>query len=87
MSMGESASTSSNNGASAGTANWFDEAHLDIHGIDTAVFTAGPAEAAEWVALLPRATLRIFAGAGHLLLDERPDAVAAISEFLDLDRT
>jgi len=61
MSIGESASTSSNNRASAGTANWFDEAHLDVHGID--------------------------AGAGHLLLDERADAVAAISEFLDLDRT
>jgi len=164
MSMGESASTASNNGASAGTANRFDEVHLDIHGIDTAVFTAGPAEAAETVVffhgagtatgfdcLLPIAVRRRLVVAHHpgfgasgdpslgsigalarhqldvldtlgiercsivghsmggwtaatlasfstdridklvlaapAVLDERADAVAAISEFLDLDRT
>ena len=38
-------------------------------------------QAAEWQALLPRATVRTFAGAGHLLFDERADAVEAISQF------
>lgn len=41
-------------------------------------------QAAEWQALLPNATVTTFAGSGHLLLDERADAVAAIVEFLDV---
>ena len=40
------------------------------------------AHAAEWVKLLPKATLRTFAGTGHLLFHERPEAVEAIAEFL-----
>ncbi len=40
------------------------------------------AHAAEWVKLLPSATLRTFEGAGHLLFHERPDAVEAIADFL-----
>ncbi len=40
------------------------------------------AHAAEWVKLLPTATLRTFDGAGHLLFHERPEAVEAIADFL-----
>jgi pimeloyl-ACP methyl ester carboxylesterase len=39
-------------------------------------------QAAEWQDLLPKATVTTFAGAGHLLFDERPDAVAAVAEFV-----
>jgi pimeloyl-ACP methyl ester carboxylesterase len=39
-------------------------------------------QAAEWQALLPQASLATFAGAGHLLFDERADAVAAVAEFV-----
>ena len=34
-----------------------------------------------WKKLLPAAQVRLFDGAGHLVLDESPDAVAAIDEF------
>jgi pimeloyl-ACP methyl ester carboxylesterase len=34
-----------------------------------------------WAALLPDATVKTFADAGHLVLDESPDAVAAVTEF------
>lgn len=37
--------------------------------------------ASEWAALLPHADVRSFPGAGHLVLDESPDAVAAIAAF------
>ena len=40
------------------------------------------AHAAEWAKLIPRATLRTFEGAGHLVFHERPEAVEAIAEFL-----
>jgi pimeloyl-ACP methyl ester carboxylesterase len=39
-------------------------------------------QAAEWNALLPNAKVSPFVGAGHLLLDERPDAIIAIQQFL-----
>ena len=39
-------------------------------------------QAAEWEAELPKATITTFAGAGHLLFDERADAVAAVAEFV-----
>ena len=39
-------------------------------------------QAKTWASLIPHATIRSFAGAGHLLLNERPDAVAAIGDFL-----
>jgi pimeloyl-ACP methyl ester carboxylesterase len=35
-----------------------------------------------WAKALPKATVRLFDNAGHLVLDEAPDAVAAIAEFL-----
>ena len=38
-------------------------------------------QAKTWASLIPHATIRSFAGAGHLLLNERPDAVAAIGDF------
>jgi pimeloyl-ACP methyl ester carboxylesterase len=40
-----------------------------------------PALAAAWAALLPRSSVATFAAAGHLVLDESADAVAAIAEF------
>jgi pimeloyl-ACP methyl ester carboxylesterase len=38
--------------------------------------------AAPWAALLPDATVATFPDAGHLVLDESPAAVAAVSTFL-----
>lgn len=35
-----------------------------------------------WTRLLPKAELRLFPNAGHLVLDESPAAVAAIRDFL-----
>lgn len=40
------------------------------------------AHAAEWVTLLPNATLETFPGAGHLFFHERPTAVESIASFL-----
>jgi pimeloyl-ACP methyl ester carboxylesterase len=39
-------------------------------------------QADEWAKLIPHAQVRRFPGAGHLVLDERPEAVEAISQFL-----
>jgi pimeloyl-ACP methyl ester carboxylesterase len=35
-----------------------------------------------WAKALPKATVRLFDNAGHLVLDEAPDAAAAIAEFM-----
>ena len=40
-----------------------------------------PALAAHWGALLPDATVKTFPDAGHLVLDESPNAVTTIAEF------
>jgi pimeloyl-ACP methyl ester carboxylesterase len=37
--------------------------------------------APEWAALLPDATVKTFPEAGHLVLDESPDATAAVAQF------
>ena len=39
-------------------------------------------QADEWAKLIPHAKVCRFPGAGHLVMDERPEAVKAISEFL-----
>jgi pimeloyl-ACP methyl ester carboxylesterase len=39
-------------------------------------------QAGEWAKLIPHAQVRLFAGAGHLVLDERPEAVQAVGDFL-----
>lgn len=39
------------------------------------------AQAAVWAAAMPNATIRSFAGAGHLLFEERPEAASALVEF------
>jgi pimeloyl-ACP methyl ester carboxylesterase len=39
------------------------------------------AQAAVWAAAIPRATIKSFPGAGHLLFEERPGAAAALVEF------
>jgi pimeloyl-ACP methyl ester carboxylesterase len=39
--------------------------------------------ARNWVDLLPRGTLATFPEAGHLVLDESPDASAAVARFCD----
>jgi pimeloyl-ACP methyl ester carboxylesterase len=36
----------------------------------------------KWMRLLPNATLKLVDHAGHLVLDESPDALAAVTEFL-----
>ena len=38
-----------------------------------------------WAALLPDATVATFPDAGHLVLDESPDAVAAVAQFCAAD--
>jgi pimeloyl-ACP methyl ester carboxylesterase len=41
-----------------------------------------PAEQAElWKTFIPNADIQIFKGAGHLVLDEKPEAVVAIERF------
>ena len=42
-----------------------------------------PGQADEWKALIPDCTVTMFAGAGHLLFDERPDAVTAVADFVN----
>jgi pimeloyl-ACP methyl ester carboxylesterase len=39
------------------------------------------AQAAVWAAAMPQATIKSFAGAGHLLFEERPDAVSTLVDF------
>jgi pimeloyl-ACP methyl ester carboxylesterase len=42
-----------------------------------------PAQQAEsWRRLIPKAEIAIFKGAGHLVLDEKPEAVDAVQRFL-----
>ncbi len=40
------------------------------------------AQAQAWAALLPRSTVRVVAGAGHLILDESPQARGEVKAFL-----
>ena len=40
-----------------------------------------PGQAQTWADLLPDATVRLFPEAGHLVLDESPEASAAVAEF------
>jgi pimeloyl-ACP methyl ester carboxylesterase len=40
------------------------------------------AQGPHWAKLIPGATVRTFPKAGHLVLDERPDAVEAVHRFL-----
>jgi pimeloyl-ACP methyl ester carboxylesterase len=44
-----------------------------------------PALAPAWAALLPNCSVATFADAGHLVLDESADAVAAVAEFCAAD--
>lgn len=39
------------------------------------------AQAAVWAAALPKATIKSFPGAGHILFEERPEAASALVEF------
>jgi len=39
------------------------------------------AQAAVWAAAMPKATIRSFPGAGHLLFEERPETATALVEF------
>lgn len=39
------------------------------------------AQAAVWAAAMPKATIKSFPGAGHLLFEERPDAASALVDF------
>lgn len=39
------------------------------------------AQAAVWATALPKATIRSFPGAGHLLFEERPEAASALADF------
>ena len=40
-----------------------------------------PGQAQAWASLLPNVTVKLFADAGHLVLDEAPDSVVAVAEF------
>src|SRR5689334_25303144 len=40
------------------------------------------AQAAVWAAALPKASIKSFAGAGHLLFEERPETTSALVDFL-----
>lgn len=52
---------------------------LMIWGDEDQIIPAPQAKA--WQALLPRAQVRTFAGAGHLVLDEKPEAAQAVAAF------
>jgi pimeloyl-ACP methyl ester carboxylesterase len=39
------------------------------------------AQAATWSKLIPNSTVKIYKGAAHLVLDEKPEAVKAVSDF------
>ena len=39
------------------------------------------AQAAVWAAAMPKATIKSFAGAGHLLFEERPETASALVDF------
>jgi pimeloyl-ACP methyl ester carboxylesterase len=39
-------------------------------------------QAAVWAAALPKATIKSFAGAGHLLFEERPETASALIDFV-----
>lgn len=41
------------------------------------------AQAQTWARLIPRARVEVIEGAGHLVLDEKPEAVAKVAAFLD----
>jgi pimeloyl-ACP methyl ester carboxylesterase len=53
---------------------------LVVWGEDDRLLPAALAPA--WAALLPNSTVATFPAAGHLVLDESPDAVAAVTGFL-----
>jgi pimeloyl-ACP methyl ester carboxylesterase len=53
---------------------------LIVWGKEDRLLPAGQAEA--WKRLLPHAEVKTFGPAGHLVLDERPEAVAAITAFM-----
>jgi len=40
------------------------------------------AQAAVWAAAMPKATIKSFPGAGHLLFEERPETASALVDFL-----
>ncbi len=44
------------------------------------------AHSEQWQKALPDASLKVFPATGHLLFHERPEAVAAVEEFVDLSR-
>jgi pimeloyl-ACP methyl ester carboxylesterase len=41
-----------------------------------------PGQAAVWAEHIPDAQVRTFAGAGHVIFDESPEAAAAVAEFM-----
>lgn len=53
---------------------------LLVWGEDDQLTPAGQSKL--WRRLIPHAKISIFKGAGHLVLDEKPEAVKAIAEFL-----
>ncbi|MEU9880931.1 alpha/beta fold hydrolase [Streptomyces phaeochromogenes] len=57
---------------------------LILWGEDDRTIPAGHADA--WHKALPQASVKTFPGAGHLLFHERPDALAAIVEFVESKR-
>jgi len=40
------------------------------------------AQAPVWSKLIPKSTVKTYSGAGHLVLDEKPESVKAVGEFL-----
>jgi pimeloyl-ACP methyl ester carboxylesterase len=57
---------------------------LLLWGEDDKVTPSGNAH--EWLKALPNGSLRTFAETGHLLFHERPDAVQAVTEFVEARR-
>lgn len=57
-----------------------DAATFLLWGREDRVIPAAQAQA--WAALLPRSTVRVIAGAGHLILDESPQARGEVKAFL-----
>ncbi len=53
---------------------------LLVWGEEDKIIPVGQGET--WRTLIPGSNLEVFKGAGHLVLDEKPEAVAAVADFL-----
>lgn len=54
---------------------------LLVWGDEDRIIPVGQSET--WHELIPDSQIKVFKNAGHLVLDEKPEAAAAVAAFLD----